>query len=70
MRSVLVLCWLPNSGRHFCPALEQQLQLQDDQLYEVGRWTDRSGTHRHYDTAACVSDLAAQARNMGAVNSG
>ena len=64
------LKYTPQSWRHLYPTMGRQLQLPDEQLNEIGHWSAKSGMPRHYDSTACVSELAAKASVLSAVRAG
>jgi len=64
------LTFTPHSWRHVYPTLGRQLQVPDEKLDEVGHWNPKSGMPRRYDSAACVSELAAKSSILAAVAAG
>ena len=64
------LSYTPHSWRHLYPTAARQLGLSDTQLEEIGHWAHGSSMPRVYDSAACVSELLAKSKVVGAISKG
>ena len=66
----------PHGLRHLYPEASRQLVskfgvgMSEDQKEEVGHWARGSSMPRHYDSAACVSELIAKNRIAAAMRRG
>ena len=79
MRSLLIISGMSpsdalrftlHSWRHLFPTAARQLRLPEHEQVEMGHWATGSSMPRHYDSAACVTELIAKNAVTSAFKSG